>query len=170
MARSLSFIYLFVILAISYIGGALLFREWPINALETIVGLYDQRVVKGSEASIWSPLIVTFTFITLIIILSKYKRVRFILPLIGATKCVLFGLSSTYLLSTGMKLVMYAVWWFPFQLVGCFLYLILCTVLNPPFFVAPALKKDRPLSAIPLLIGLLLIIQLLELLIFYFIK
>ena len=55
MARSLSFVYLFVILAISYIGGALLFREWPVTSLEQVIGLYDQRVVKGSEAALWSP-------------------------------------------------------------------------------------------------------------------
>ncbi|PIC65520.1 hypothetical protein CSV79_00120 [Sporosarcina sp. P13] len=169
MARSLSFIYLFVILAISYIGGALLFREWPITSLEQIVGLYDQRVVKGADASIWSPIIVTFSFITLAMILSKYKRVRFIIMFIGAAKCVLFGLSSTYFLSTGMKLVMYTVWWFPFQFMGCLVFLILCTVLNPPFFTSPAHKKDRPLSTVPLLIGLLLIIQLLELTIYHFI-
>ncbi|AXH98819.1 hypothetical protein DV702_03210 [Sporosarcina sp. PTS2304] len=170
MARSLSFIYLFVILAISYIGGALLFREWPIASFEPFVGLFDQRVVKGSDASIWSPLIVTSSFIALVMILSKYKRVRFIIMFVGATKCVVFGLSSTYFLSTGMKLVMYAVWWFPFQFLGCLVFLILCTVLNPPFFTAPAHKKDRPLSAVPLLIGLLLIIQLLELTIFHFIS
>ncbi|WP_153732172.1 hypothetical protein [Sporosarcina obsidiansis] len=170
MARSLSFIYLFVILAISYIGGALLFREWPLTSLEQVVGLYDQRVVKGSEAFIWSPFLVTFVFITIVIILAKYKRVRFIIMMIGAVKCVLFGLSSTYFLSTGMKMILYSVWWFPFQLIGCLLFLILCTVLNPPFFAAPALRKDRPLSAVPLLIGLLLVIQLIELSIFHFIK
>lgn len=169
MARSLSFIYLFVILAISYIGGALLFREWPIASLEPIVGLYDQRVVKGAGASWWSPIVVTASFITLAMILSKYKRVRFMTMFIGALKCVLFGLSSTYFLSTGMKLVVYTVWWFPFQFVGCFLLLILCSVVHPPFFIAPAHKKNRPLSTVPLLIGLLLIIQLLELTIFHFI-
>ncbi|ARD49408.1 hypothetical protein SporoP37_15215 [Sporosarcina sp. P37] len=170
MARSLSFIYLFVILAISYIGGALLFREWPVTSLEQIVGLYDQRVVMGAEAALWSPVAVTLSFVVLAIILSKYKRVRFMTMFLGAVKCTLFGLSSTYLLSTGLKLLTYTVWWFPFQLISCLLFLILCTVLNPPFFVAPAVRKDRPLTAVPLLIGLLLITQLLELSVFHFIK
>ncbi|GKV65631.1 MULTISPECIES: hypothetical protein [Sporosarcina] len=170
MARSLSFVYLFVILAISYIGGALLFREWPAAAMDTIVGLYDQRVVKGREAVVWSPFLTSFVFIAVVLFLSRYKKLRFIIMLFGAVKCVLFGLSSTYLLSGGMKLIMYAVWWFPFQLAGSFLFLILCTVLHPPFFTAPAVRKDRPLSAVPLLIGMLFIIQLLELSIFHFLK
>ncbi|ARJ40148.1 hypothetical protein CSV71_00685 [Sporosarcina sp. P21c] len=170
MARSLSFVYLFVILAISYIGGALLFREWPVTSLEQIIGLYDQRVVKGSEAALWSPVVVTLSFILLAIILSKYKRVRFITMFLGAIKCAFFGLSSTYLLSTGLKLVSYTIWWFPFQLISCLLFLILCSVLNPPFFAPPASKKNRPLTAVPPLIALLLITQILELAIFHFIK
>lgn len=170
MARSLSFVYLFVILAISYIGGALLFREWPVASLAQIVGLYDPRIVKGSEAALWSPVAVTLCFVLAALVISKYKRVRFITMFLGAVKCALFGLSSTYLLSTGLKLVSYTIWWFPFQLIGCLVFLILCTVLHPPFFSAPANRKDRPLAAVPALVGLLLVTHLLELTIFYFIK
>ena len=45
MVRSLSFIHLFVILAIGFIGGALLFREMPATAIERVVTFYDARVV-----------------------------------------------------------------------------------------------------------------------------
>ena len=50
MVRSLSFIHLFVILAIGYIGGALLFREMPATAIEKLIAFYDARVVLGHEA------------------------------------------------------------------------------------------------------------------------
>lgn len=170
MARSLSFIYLFVILTISYVGGALLCREWPAAALEQVVGLYDGRITKGSDASLWSPFLVTCSFIGLAVILSKYRKLRFLVLLIGALKCSLFGMSSTFLLSDGMKILLYSVWWFPFQLAGCVLFLMLCMVLNPPFFASPGLKKERPLTAVPMLIGLLLVIQLMELTIYHFMK
>lgn len=170
MARSLSFIYLFIILAISYIGGALLFREWPISSFERIIGLYDARVVKGAEASITSPVITTVVLLALILLMARYKKLRMFVLLIGALKSVMFGLSSTFLLSNGMKLVAYSIWWFPFQLVSCFLFLLLCTVLHPPFFIHPAIRKQRPLQALPILIGLLAVVQIVESLVFHLVK
>lgn len=166
MARSLSFIYLFVILAVSYIGGALLFREWPAASLEQIVMLYDRRAAAGGP--IWYPAAVTAVFAAAALFFSKYRKTRFLVIFLAAVKCVLFGISSTYLLSAGLKLVTYSLWWFPFQFLSCLLFFILCAVLHPPFFT-PRLRKERPLTAVPPLIGLLLIVQLLDIAVFHFI-
>ena len=84
----------------------------------------------------------------------------------GALKCVLFGLSTGYLLPTGMKLVEYSVWWFPFQLAICFLLLLFCAILKPPFFIRTVERNDK---ALLFLLGLAIFIITAEYAIFYYI-
>ena len=43
MIRSLSFTYLFVILAVGYLGGALLFREMPLASVEKMLIIFDAQ-------------------------------------------------------------------------------------------------------------------------------
>ena len=63
MVRSLSFIHLFVILAVGYIGGALLFRELPATSVEKMLTIFDARVVDGHEVEfIWPALMMVLFF------------------------------------------------------------------------------------------------------------
>jgi len=167
MIRSLSFIHLFIILAVGYIGGTLLYRELPAESVEALLGLLDARVVEGREVFwIW-PVLVSVLFFLLALVLSRFKRIRFMVIFIGALKSVLFGLSSSYLLASGMKILVYSVWWFPFQFVICFLFLVFCAVLSPPFFMRTIGKKKRNVKAAPFLLILTAIVTALELVIFY---
>ncbi len=97
------------------------------------------------------------------------KKLRFMVTFIGALKCVFFGLSTGYLLSTGMKMVEYRVWWFPFQFAICFLLLLFCAILKPPFFIRTVGHKKRNDKALLFLVGLAIFIIAIEFLIFYYI-
>lgn len=166
MVRSLSFIHLFVILSIGYIGGALLFREIPTEASENWIRFFDPRIVSPSEGSLLKPLGMTFIFFLAALGLSFNDKTRHAILFIGAVKCVLFGLSSSYLLASGMKLFAYTVWWFPFQLIGCLLFLVYCTVLSPPYFNRIS-KRQRNLRAVPFLLAAYAIILLAEMTLFH---
>ena len=50
MVRSFSFIHLFVILAVGYIGGALLFREMPFVSVEKLLDFLMPGLSEGHEA------------------------------------------------------------------------------------------------------------------------
>ncbi|MBD7983636.1 hypothetical protein H9649_03490 [Sporosarcina sp. Sa2YVA2] len=165
MFRSLSFIHLFVILSVGYIGGALLFREVPQIASEKWIGFFDPRVLSISEGAFRMPLITTFLFFLVAFGLSVNNKTRHAVLFIGAVKCVLFGLSSSYLLATGMNMIAYSVWWFPFQLLSCLLFLVYCIVLSPPYFNRIS-KRQRNLKAIPYLLAFYSIILLIEMTIY----
>ncbi|MDN4607330.1 hypothetical protein [Sporosarcina highlanderae] len=167
MVRSLSFIHLFIVLAVGYIGGALLFREIPVVASENWIGFFDSRVISSSEGSFIRPLLTLIIFFIVAFLLSMNSKTRHAILFVGAVKCVLFGLSSSYLLSSGMKLWAYTIWWFPFQLVTCYLYLLYCVVLSPSFFHRIS-RNRRNLQAIPILAGLCVLIFLIEMTIFHF--
>lgn len=167
MVRSLSFIHLFIILAVGYIGGALLFREIPIAASEKWIGFFDSRVISTADGSIWKPLLILLVFFAVTFLLSINSKTRHAILFFGAVKCVVFGLSSSFLLYSGMSIWQYAIWWFPFQFISCLLFLIYCVVLSPPYFNRVS-RKARNLQAIPVLAGLSLFIFLLEITIFHF--
>ena len=169
MVRSLSFIHLFVILAIGYIGGALLFREMSITAVERVVSFYDARVVHGHEAGYIRPVGTTALFFVVAIGLASFRKTRFTVLFLGAVKCVLFGLSSSYLLASGMKMMEYSIWWFPFQLLICFLFLVFCAVLSPPYFMRSTIGKKPNMRALPTIIGITTAVLAIEIVVFQFI-
>ncbi|MFD1206429.1 hypothetical protein ACFQ38_15135 [Sporosarcina contaminans] len=167
MFRSLSFIHLFVILSICYIGGALLFREIPMSASKSLISLFDQRIIMDMEGSIIKPLLVAIIFFVAAFLFSINRRTRFTVLFIGAIKCVIFGMSSAMLLSQEMKLVAYSVWWFPFQFLSCFLFLTFCGIISPPYFKRQS-RNRRELHVLPMLVGLFFIVQLVEMTLYHF--
>lgn len=169
MPRSLLFPYLFIVLAVSYFGGIILFRELPDTALEKTLSLLDDRVVNRSNDAWIFPIISTVISFGMVLILSQYTYSRPFIYLIGAMKSVLFGISSAYLLANGLKVYEYAVWWFPFQLAICFSLLLFTTVLAPPFFVQRYGKNTRNNKLLMTLIGIVFILITMENLIFFLI-
>ncbi len=169
MVRSLSFIHIFLILAVGYIGGALLFREMPTPVIERVITFYDARIVQGHEAGYIKPVGTTALFFVVAFALASYQKTRFSVLFFGAVKCVLFGLSSAFLLGSGMKMMAYSIWWFPFQFISCFLFLMYCAVLNPPYFMNTTMGKKRNTRALPALIGMSVAVLAIEIIIFQFI-
>ena len=169
MIRSLSFTYLFIILTVGYLGGTLLFREMPLASVENLLGLFDGRIVDGHATSFIKPFLMTQLFFLIAFGLSFVKKLRFIITFIGAIKCVLFGLATGYLLSSGMKIIEYGLWWFPSQLAICFLLLLFCAILKPPFFIKTVGHKSRNDRALLFLLGLVMLITVAEFLIYRYI-
>lgn len=168
MIRSLSFVYLFLILAVSYLGGALLFRELPGTTVEKVLKIFDARVVDGYEASFLWPALMTTLFFVAVYLLASIRQLRFTVLFWGAVKSVLFGLSAGYLLSSGMRMIEYTVWWFPFQFVTCFLFLTFCAVLSPPFFMRTTGRNKRNSKALVVLFVMTVVVTILEITVFYF--
>ncbi|WP_342509751.1 hypothetical protein [Sporosarcina sp. FSL K6-2383] len=169
MVRSLSFIHLFIILAVSYIGGALLYRYMPAVAIERVITLYDARVVGGHGVGYSRPIGTSALFFIVTFALASFNKTRFLVLFFGALKCVFFGLSSSYLLGSGAKIMAYSIWWFPFQFISCFLFLMYCAILSPPYFMNTTLGKRRNTRALPTIIGLSAAVLAIEIIVFRFI-
>lgn len=170
MTRSLTFPYLFIVLAVSYIGGTLLFRELAEESIAKILVIFDSRVVHGHEANWFFPAVVTLLFLVLIFFCSRFTYSRFFVLFFAAIKCVLFGVSSAYLLAQGLKVYEYAIWWFPFQLLICFSVLLFASIVVPPFFMkttGKVVRNDRALVSLLIFIVFLVIVE--NLLFFFFV-
>lgn len=168
MTRSLSFPYLFIILAVSFLGGTLLFRELSEASVAKILFYSDARVVNGHEANLFLPAVIVLLFFGFALLFARFTYSRFFVVVVGAIKCVLFGISSAYLLAKGLKVYEYAFWWFPFQFILCFLLLLFTFVLTPPFFLKTTGKKERNNRTLLMLLILAILIVVVENLLFYF--
>lgn len=168
MIRSLSVFYLFIVLAVGYLGGTLLFRQLPTESVEKMLKLFDARIIDSNEVTVVWPVLMTALFFGLVFVMSLIKKFRFPILLIGALKSVIFGLSSAYLLATGMKIIVYALWWFPFQLIICFLLLSFCALLSPPFFVRTIGRRRRNDKGLLTLVVLTAVVTAAEMSIFVF--
>lgn len=158
MVRSLSFIHLFIILAVGYIGGVLLYRGIPDADFSTIVGLYDSRVTSDESASLLLQLATVISFFLVAFVFSISKRTRFLVMLVGALKSVLFGLASAHILAGGINMLAYTGWWFPFKLMATFIVLLFCWTLSPPFFTRKSQKRTYNVKLLMVLVGLALAI------------
>lgn len=167
MVRSLSFIHLFVILTVGYIGGALLFRGIQPESIASLLKFYDARVVQGKETNPLWPICSYIVFFALAYGLSISNKTRFLVLFIGAVKAVFFGLSSSYLLSSGMKLMEYSIWWFPFQLLSSFIFLSFCILLEPPYYARPKFGRKLNSRALPTVLFLSIALFVAEMIVFY---
>lgn len=162
MTRSLILPYLFVILAISYLGGAILARTLDENMIIKMLKLIDERLLLGQEVAFWVPLILPVVLMIVILLLNQWQNAKGFILIVAALKGVFFGIGSSFLLTKKLQLVAYTIWWFPFQLVLSLLFLIFAVKLAPPFFMKRTGKLDknnRPLILILILILLLTIIE-----------
>ncbi len=169
MVRSLSIIHLFIILTVGYIGGALLFREIQPESIASLLKFYDARVVLGKEAN---PLWVICSYIVFFASaygLSISNKTKFMVLFVGAVKTVFFGLASSYLLSSGMKLLEYSIWWFPFQLLSSFFFLSFCVLLNPPYYARPKFGRKPNNRGLVTVLALSFALLAIEMIVFYWI-
>ncbi|MHA6259587.1 hypothetical protein ACXYMX_06680 [Sporosarcina sp. CAU 1771] len=168
MVRSLSFIHLFVVLAVGYIGGTLLYREMTIDAMEKLIVIFDGRVVYGHDVGAIRPILTTLLFFIVAFLFSLVRQLRFAVLIFGALKAAVFGLCSAYLLDKGMKILDYSIWWFPFQFMSSLLFLAYCAILNPPFFLGRTTRDKRNDRALLFVIALTIFVTISEMLVFYY--
>lgn len=169
MVRSISIFHLLIIFIIGFVGGALLYRELPLDSIETLLNLYDERLLLSSTFMWYKPIGITLAFIVIAFVLSLSNKTRFIIILLAAIRVVLFGLSSSYLVGLEKQLMTYSIWWYPFQLATCVTYLVYCALLSPPFFVRPQLRNTNYRKSLPMIMIVMIVIQFVELAIYTFI-
>ena len=89
MTRSLSFPYLFIILAVSYLGGTLLFRELTEASTAKVLLIFDSRIVKGHEANLFLPALTVILFFGLAMLCARFTYSRFLVLFIIAVILVI---------------------------------------------------------------------------------
>lgn len=128
MFRSVLFIQYAVILAISFISGVVCFQVFSLDKSMKLISYVDPRVLDLTDVSIWNTIIPLIAWIVLVLFFATHPYLHVLSKFIVAVKITFFGFSSVFLLTQQESLLVYSIWWFPFQLIYCVLLFVLCSV------------------------------------------
>ncbi len=128
MFRSTILIQYAIILAISFVSGVVCFQIFSLDKSIQLIELIDARVIDPSNVSIWQTILPLSISIILVLLLATHPYIALFAQFIVAIRATFFGFSSVFLLTKQESMIVYSLWWFPFQLVYCILLLILCSV------------------------------------------
>lgn len=128
MFRSVLFIQYAVILAISFVSGVVCFQLFPLDKATKLISYLDPRILELTDISMWNTIIPLIAWMVLVLFFATHPYLHVLAKFVVAVKITFFGFSSVYLLTQQESLLVYSIWWFPFQLIYCILLFMLCSV------------------------------------------
>ncbi|HWL23902.1 MAG TPA: hypothetical protein VNR38_09170 [Ureibacillus sp.] len=128
MFRSTILIQYAVILAISFVSGVIIFQAFALDKSIQLIELIDSRVLDPYNVSFWQSILPLGVSIVLVLLFATHPYIPFVAQFVVAVRATFFGFSSVFLLTQQDSMMVYGLWWFPFQLIYCILLLVLCSV------------------------------------------
>ncbi|RKQ18006.1 hypothetical protein [Ureibacillus endophyticus] len=128
MYRSTLVIQFAVILAISFVSGVVCFQLFPLDKAMELIKYIDPRVLELEKITIWNTIFPLIPWIVLVLFFTTHPYFHVLARFVVAVKATFFGFSSVFLLTQQESLLVYSVWWFPFQFLYCILLFLLCSV------------------------------------------
>ena len=166
MFRSILFIQYTIILAISFISGVICFQLFPLVKSMKLISYIDPRILHLMDITIWETIIPLVIWFLLVLLFASHPYLHVCAKLIVAVKITFFGFSSVFLLTQQESLLVYSVWWFPFQFIYSILLYILCSVYtakrigpNRKYVFSPRLFVTILITMVLFCIGEILVIN-----------
>ncbi|HWK23729.1 MAG TPA: hypothetical protein VNS08_11930 [Ureibacillus sp.] len=128
MFRSLLFIQYAIILAISFVSGVICFQVFPLDKSMKLISYIDPRLLDITDISIWGTILPLVAWLVLVLFFATHSYLHVLSKFVVGVKITFFGFSSVFLLTQHESLLIYSVWWFPFQLIYSFLLFLFCSV------------------------------------------
>lgn len=128
MIRSVLFLQYAIILAISFVSGVICFQFFPLDKSMQLIGYIDPRILELTDMSKMGTILPIVAWMVLVLFFATHPYLHVLAKFVVAVKITFFGFSSVFLLTQQESLLVYSVWWFPFQLIYCFLLFVLCSV------------------------------------------
>ncbi|MFC5559597.1 hypothetical protein ACFPN4_10935 [Ureibacillus thermophilus] len=128
MFRSVYFIQYAFLLAIGFVSGVICFQAFSLDKSMNLIKLLDPRVLELSDVTLWQIFLPIIVWGLFVLFFTTHPYLHFFAKLVVAVKATFFGFGSVFLLTQQESILVYSVWWFPFQLIYCILLLALCSV------------------------------------------
>ncbi|WP_143242302.1 hypothetical protein [Bhargavaea cecembensis] len=148
MPRTLPFLYLLTLLIIGYTGGTVLYRLSGPGMAEAAAVFADGRTSLGGTGLPWRAAAAFAALHVLALFFASHSALRHAVMFLAGIRSVYFGLASAVLISQEGALKLYALWWFPGQLLLTVLYILFCMNLAPPFMLKRHFGRDRKAAAV----------------------
>lgn len=128
MFRSILLIQYAFLLAFGFVSGVVCFQTFSLDKSMKLIQIVDARVLELTDVSVWQTIIPVVGWMVLVLIFTTHPFLQFFAKMVVAVKATFFGFGSVFLLTQQESILVYSVWWFPFQLIYCILLLVLCSV------------------------------------------
>lgn len=142
------------VLVFCYIAGAFSYYLFSSEQAIYFISMIDPRVVEPTSATVERTIILAFASFFVVYMLGMNPILLFISKLTVALRICFFGLASIILLLTNEDLVVYGVWWFPFQFLYCIISLVFVYRLQQFATIKKSTKKKQQMMHdIPFLVS-----------------
>lgn len=131
MLRSSSLLYYIAIFVVSFVCGVAIFHFVALEQAKVVIELVEPRLMHGGVGSLWRIVLPSFVIVTIMFLMATHSFLKYFVRIVVAIRITFFGFGSVFLLQELTSILVYAAWWFPFQLVYSVLYLLLAEVLVP---------------------------------------
>lgn len=128
MFRSVQVIQYGFLIAIGFVSGVICFQAFSLDKSMNLIKLVDPRVLELSDVTMWKTILPIVAWGLFVLFFTTHPYFHFFARLVVAVKATFFGFGSVFLLTQQESILVYSVWWFPFQLIYCILLLALCSV------------------------------------------
>lgn len=155
MLRYSSLLYHIAIFVVSFVCGVTIFHFIDLNQARFVIELLEPRLLQGGAGSFWYAVLPAVLVVGLMFLLATHSFLKYLVRIVVAIRITFFGFGSVFLLQEITSILMYALWWFPFQLVYSFLYLFLAEIFVP---TVPRRQKIRQFPLRPFIVVLILLL------------
>ena len=113
-------------IVLCFVSGVVCYQLFQIDQVMQIIEWSDRRLLTMDKPLfIWN--VVPFiAALGIVLFFSTHHYLMMIAPIFIALKCTFLGFSSVFLLVHLQSVQLYALWWFPFQLLYCILLIMHC--------------------------------------------
>lgn len=123
--RKLLYVQYATMIALCFVCGVACYQLFQIEQVTQIIEWGDRRLLTTDKPTLQWSLLPFILSISIVLFFSTHKYLARVAPVFIAIKVTFLGFSSVYLLVQHESVRLYAIWWFPFQLIYCILLIVL---------------------------------------------
>ena len=144
-------------IVLCFVSGVVCYQLFQIDQVMQIIEWSDRRLLTMDKPLfIWN--VVPFiAALGIVLFFSTHHYLTMIAPIFIALKCTFLGFSSVFLLVHLQSVKLYALWWFPFQLLYCIL-LIMLFVSSRPKRTGRTIKQQSLTSKVMFFSGVMILL------------
>lgn len=117
-------------IVVCFICGVACYQLFQIEQVQQIIKYSDRRLLNLEKPELLWSLVPFLVSLSIVLFFSTHKYLPQLALIFISIKVTFLGFSSVYLLVQHQSIKLYALWWFPLQLIYCVLLIALYQITN----------------------------------------
>ena len=144
-------------IVLCFVSGVVCYQLFQIDQVMQIIEWGDRRLLTMDKPQLLWNAVPFIAALGIVLFFSTHHYLTMIAPIFIALKSTFLGFSSVFLLVHLQSVKLYALWWFPFQLLYC-IFLIMLFVSSRPKRMSRTIKKQSITKSVMFFCGVMIIL------------